>query len=143
MDAADHTDDPLLDRELKGLPPPRAPQTLLPRVMAAVAEREERAPAATGWFTWPLSWRLASVALVACVGYGVWWLLSAPPAGVSQAARTAGETATVARVIWDVLLQPIATYIFILGVSLALVSAAAWAALEFALGEPSPRVRSS
>lgn len=137
MDPVD-LDEPL-DRELRRLPVPRAPQTLLPRVMAATVNRDERAAGATGWFTWPLSWRLASVTVIAMVAWGAWWLLSAPPDGVSDAARTAGETATVARVVWDVLLQPVATYIFILGVSLALVSAAAWAALEFALGEPSHR----
>ena len=137
MDPADLDD--RLDRELKVLPAPRAPQTLLPRVMAATVDRDERAPAATGWFTWPLAWRLASVTVVTMLIYGIWSVFSAPPDGVSDAARTAGETATVARVVWDVLLQPVATYIFILGVSLALVSAAAWAALEFALGEPSHR----
>jgi hypothetical protein len=138
MDPADL--DGLLDRELKQLPAPRAPQTLLPRVMAATAGRDVQSPEATGWLTWPLTWRVASVAAVALVAYAAWWwLLSAPPSGVSEAAQTAGETATVARVIWDVLLQPVATYIFILGVSLALVSAAAWAALEFALGEPTHR----
>ena len=137
MDPVDLDD--RLDRELKRLPAPRAPQTLVPRVMAATVHRDERAAGATGWFTWPLSWRVASVAMVALLAYGTWWLFSAPPEGMSTAARTAGETATVARVVWDVLLQPVATYIFILGVSLALVSAAAWAALEFALGEPSHR----
>jgi hypothetical protein len=137
MDPVDLDD--RLDRELTQLPAPRAPHTLLPRVMAATVERDERVPGATGWFTWPVSWRLAAVAVVAVLVYGTWWLFSAPPDGVSTAARTAGETATVARVVWDVLLQPVATYIFILGVSLALVSAAAWAALEFALGEPSHR----
>lgn len=137
MDPVDLDD--RLDRELQRLPAPRAPQTLVPRVMAATVLRDERAAGATGWFTWPLSWRVASVAMVALLAYGTWWLFSAPPVGMSTAARTAGETATVARVVWDVLLQPVATYIFILGVSLALVSAAAWAALEFALGEPSHR----
>jgi hypothetical protein len=139
MDPVDLDD--RLDRELQRLPAPRAPQTLLPRVMAATVQRDERAAGATGWFTWPLSWRAASVAVIAALMYGGWWLFSgsAPPDGVSGAARTAGETATLARVVWDVLLQPVATYIFILGVSLALVSAAAWAALEFALGEPSQR----
>ena len=135
MDPADF--DQLLDRELKALPAPRAPESLLPRVMAATVRRDGRPVAATGWFTWPQSWRAASVLAVALLVYGAFRVLSAPPEGVAEAARTAGETATVARVIWDVLLQPIATYIFILGISLALVSAAAWAALEFALGEPS------
>lgn len=131
--------DERLDGELRRLPAPRAPQTLLPRVMAATVDHDERAAGATGWFTWPLSWRVASVTVVALLAYGTWWMFSAPPDGVSSAARTAGETATVARVVWDVLLQPVATYIFILGVSLALVSVAAWAALQSALGEPSHR----
>lgn len=137
MDPVDQ--DERLDRELTRLPMPQAPRTLLPRVMAATVQRPERASVATGWFTWPLSWRLASVAVVALVVYGVSWLLTTQPAGVSEATRTAGDTATLVRVVWDVLLQPVATYIFILGISLALVSVAAWAALEFALGEPTHR----
>jgi hypothetical protein len=135
MDPAESHD--LLDRELKRLPAPRAPETLLPRVMAATVER--RPVRATGWLTWPMSWQAASVALVGLVAYAGWLFFSAPPGGVGQAARTAGETATLVRVIWDVLLQPVFTYIVILGVSLALVSAAAWAALEVALGGATQR----
>ena len=51
----------------------------------------------------------------------------------------AGEVATLLRVFWDVMLQPVATYIFVLGVSLALACALAWAALEAALGGASQR----
>lgn len=129
----------LLDRELKQLPVPRAPQTLLPRVMAAAAELERRPVRATGWLTWPMSWRAASVALVGLIVYAGWLFFNAPPGGVGEAARTAGETATLVRVVWDVLLQPVFTYIVILGVSFALVSAAAWAALEVALGGATQR----
>jgi hypothetical protein len=77
MDPADL--EGLLDRELKQLPAPRAPQTLLPRVMAATAGRDVQVPEATGWLTWPLPWRVASVAAVALAAYAAWWLLSAPP----------------------------------------------------------------
>jgi hypothetical protein len=59
-----------LDRELNELPRPRAPLTLLPRVLAATAMR---APApATGWLTWPRSWQAASIAALAALVAGAW-----------------------------------------------------------------------
>jgi hypothetical protein len=124
----------LLDRELKQLPHPEAPRTLLPRVLAAAARHAGESSAATGWSTWSPGWQAASVAVLMVFIAGVSWLVSAPPAPVSDVTRTAGETAAVMRLFWDVLLQPVVTYIFILGLSLALACAAAWAALEFALG---------
>lgn len=133
----DPADDDLLARELSALPTPRAPRTLLPRVLAATVARPQPAP--TGWFTWPLAWRIASVAVGVLTVVGLWLLGSSPPDGVSDATQLAGDTATVVRVFWDVLLQPVATYIFVLGLSLALACAAAWAALELALGGASHR----
>ena len=128
--------DERLDQELRQLPPPRAPRSLLPRVLAATVERQGHA---TGWFTWPLGWRVASLALLAAVVAGASMLPTALPSGVGNAAQTAGEVATVVRVMWDVMLQPVATYLFVLGVSLALACALAWAALEAALGGASHR----
>ena len=126
-----------LDRELSGLPRVRAPLTLLPRVLAATAMR---APApATGWLTWPRSWQAASIAALVALVAGASWLLSAPPAPVSEMAQSAGQAATTVRVLWDVLLQPAATYLFAIGLILTLICAAAWAALEVALGGASPR----
>ena len=136
MDPVDLDD--RLDRELKGLPQPQAPRTLLPRVLAATVHAEAR-PAATGWFTWPLAWRIASVVVLAALTAGASMFVSAPPEGLTSAAQTAGEVATVARVLWDVMAQPLATYLFVLGVSLALACALAWAALEAALGGASQR----
>lgn len=129
----------LLDRELEQLPRPRAPQTLLPRVIAATVGQEEAAPAATGWFTWPLAWRAASIAALAALVAAASMLVTAPPRQVSEVAETAGNTATVIRVFWQVLLQPVAIYVFALGVTLVLAGAAAWAALEVALGGASQR----
>jgi hypothetical protein len=130
--------DERLDQELRQLPQPRAPRSLLPRVLAATVDRQGHA-SATGWFTWPLGWRIASLALLAAVIAGAWMLPAALPSGVGDAAQTAGEVATVMRVMWDVMLQPVATYLFVLGVSLALACALAWAALEAALGGASHR----
>jgi hypothetical protein len=136
MDPADL--DERLDRELRDLPAPRAPKTLLPRVLAATVDRDARA-AASGWLTWTLNWRIASVAVLIAIAAAASAFLSAPPRGVSEAAQTAGEVATVVRVLWEVMLQPVATYLFVLGVTLALACALAWAALDAALGGVSHR----
>lgn len=128
--------DRLLDRELADLPRPRAPRTLLPRVMAAAAAP---APAATGWFTWPRAWQAASVAAALVVTAFVAWLAMAPPAGVVNAAQGAGEALAVVRVLWDVLVQPAAVYLFVIGILFTLACAAAWAALDAALGGASQR----
>jgi hypothetical protein len=133
MDPADADLERLLDRELKKLPAPRAPQSLLPRVMAAAGVSPQPVPA-TGCSTWSPGWQACSVAVLLLFVATVAWLFSAPPAPVVESTRTAGEIAAVMRVFWDVLLQPVATYIFVLGLSLALACAAAWAALELALG---------
>ena len=50
----------LIDRELTALPEPRAPRTLLPRIMTAVHAARPRTSG--GWFTWPLVW----ANLIAC-----------------------------------------------------------------------------
>jgi hypothetical protein len=135
MDPADPIDlERLLDRELRGLPAPRAPHTLLPRVIAAASLNQTPAMPATGWSTWSPAWQASSVAVLLLVVATLSWLFSAPPARVVETTRRAGELAAVMRVFWDVLLQPVATYIFVLGLSLALACAAAWAALELALG---------
>ena len=135
MDPADLADlERLLDRELKELPTPRAPQTLVPRVMAAVSAGQRSAIPATGWSTWSPAWQASSVGVLLLLVATISWLYSAPPAPVVETTRTASEVAALMRVFWDVLLQPVATYIFVLGISLALACAAAWAAFELALG---------
>ena len=131
MDRVDLDD--LLDRELKGLPPPRAPRTLLPRVMAAAA-RHTMVPAATGWFTWTWPRRAASMAGFAALLILAYVLATEPPAMVARAAAAAADVATVMRVFHDVLFQPVAVYFFALGVLFALTCAAAWAVMEVALG---------
>lgn len=138
--------DELLDRELKALPGPRAPRTLLPRVLAATGSADAAGTPAhvpqaapTGWSTWSTGRQAAAVAALCLLVTAITMLVSAPPSGAAEAARTANETATVVRVLWDVMLQPVATYMFVLGISLALACAGAWAAMEFALGGASHR----
>jgi hypothetical protein len=132
--------DRMLDQELRALPRPSAPRTLLPRVMAAAAAAAEQArPVETGWSTWPRAWQAVSAAAVLICAAAAGWLIVAPPAPVANAAHAAGETVAVMRVIWDALLQPASAYLLVLGVAFAVACAAVWAAFEAALGGASSR----
>ena len=51
-----------IDRELKSLPVLPAPDTLLPRVLAAVRHWADRPWHARAWFTWPMWWRVVVIA---------------------------------------------------------------------------------
>ena len=63
------------DRQLKSLPALRAPSTLAPRILAALAAQPATAPA-RGWAAWPVGLRLASFGGLALVFValclGVW-----------------------------------------------------------------------
>lgn len=115
-----------IDRELKRLPLPHAPHTLLPRVLQAV-ERAARPWYSRAWFTWPSHWRLASVAAVALIAYGVWRL---PPAPGSVVA-----TAGTVRVLWETLIQPLLPYLLVLMVLMGVACAAFGVVLNYVLLE--------
>jgi hypothetical protein len=92
-----------IDRELTRLPAPRAPGTLLPRVMHAVRTTE---PRPSGWFTWPLSWQVASLALMVLALAGAARLWPVAIAGmsliVSQSAMDlGGRFSALSRVVTD------------------------------------------
>jgi len=142
----------LLERELKQLPTPRAPDALLPRVLAAtVLPRPVRSYG--GWLAWPRAWQIVSAAALMALVAGGWMVLpltgasdlfwpgaAAAPAPVTTFVRNAGETATVVRVLWQVLVQPVATYVLVLAISLALACAVLWTAVErLALGGATQR----
>ena len=71
-----------IDRELKAMPNLRAPQTLLPRVMAVLEQRAGLLWYRRAWQTWPLPLQAVSmlVLLVAFAGLclGSWQLVNAP-----------------------------------------------------------------
>jgi hypothetical protein len=142
----------VVDRALKRLPAPRAPRTLLPRVMAAVeAERAARSPGsnrragAGPWLAWPLAWQMASLAAVVVLAVGIaqlWpWTeaavrLTVAPALDGVTAFVAGmaakvtTAASVTRIIWNAIVQPLVAYVLVL----VLVMCAACAAFGAALG---------
>jgi hypothetical protein len=117
--------------ELRRLALPRAPQTLLPRVMQAVDAASHRAWYARAWFTWPWWSQAASLAAVALVAYGAWRLplaMPAPPPSVAAAFSTA-------RVIWETLIQPLLPYLVAVMVLMGLACVVFGAALNYVLLE--------
>ena len=99
----------LVQRRLQQLPPPRAPETLLPRVMAAARQQARPRWYRQPWVEWPLVCQAASVALLAALAPFVPFALEWIGAGVFT--RAAGDAAagvavvtddvnTLARVLW-------------------------------------------
>jgi hypothetical protein len=140
----EHELERLIGQALTRLPGPRAPRTLLPRVMAAVAQAASRPWYARAWRTWPIGGQLASIAgclLLVAAGamslpsietfvvahpvpivprVGVWF------AGVG--ARAAALQAAV-EVVWRVVIAPVATYAVIPVLLMCVASVACGAAL--------------
>lgn len=116
-----------VDRELRRLPAPRAPHTLLPRVLAAVEAWVNRPWYTRAWFTWPLGWQVASVALLALAVAGVWMLPPAPPSVV--------VTTNAGRVLWRTIIEPFLAYAFVIVVIMCLACAAFGAALSYVFVE--------
>jgi hypothetical protein len=135
----------LLDAELKALPSPRAPRTLLPRVMAAVDARASRPWYTRAWFTWPRGWQVASVGILtlilagalmlmptadAAAGEMVSHLLPKTPGDLSAAASRADAALNAGRVVWKALFEPLAVYALSLVALMALACAAVGTALN-------------
>jgi len=114
----------LVDTKLKQLPAPRAPRTLLPRVLQAVHEWAERPWYARAWLTWPVRWQASSVlALVLLVGAVVWIWPHAQAAASTAAPQLAvwlriasrvEATTHAGRVLWLALLAPVAAVVIVL-----------------------------
>ena len=96
-----------VDAELRQLPLPRAPETLLPRVMQAVEARARARWYSRAWFTWPWPWRLASIGAIAALAVALWRLPLALPAAPPSVVAAVGTT----RVIWESLVQPLLPYL--------------------------------
>ncbi len=135
----------LVDRELKRLPSPRAPETLLPRVMTAVQVLPARAGAVGWWYRWPVAVRALAAAASVAVLAGLWWFWPAMQAqavgvladstgerfGVVQDLfRQAAATSTALGALWRTVLQPLSWVLL----PLVLLMWAACAAFGAALG---------
>src|SRR2546425_8981232 len=118
---AERSSETLIDRALKELPTARAPSTLLPRVLAAVAQPASPPWYSRAWFTWPRGWQAISVAaLIALLaGLSMAWPSAKDAVGqiaaslperasshVASIASSADATATFARILWRLLVEP-------------------------------------
>jgi hypothetical protein len=117
----------LVHEELRRLPAPIAPRTLLPRVMAAVQAWAARPWYARAWFTWPIGLQVMSLAAVAGILVGavviapgaeqmVRTAIAARASGISMAvtsvARQMEGGVIAARALWRVLGEPLVPYAF-------------------------------
>ena len=126
-----------VDAALRRLPEPRAPRSLLPRVMAVVATTTAtgaiegtRQPWYAGpWVTWPRAWQSASiVVLVAALGGSVFGVIGVDRglARLTDRAPIVGAISTVTRLVWDTLLQPAAVYSLVAFLAVLFASALTW-----------------
>jgi hypothetical protein len=139
----------VVDRALRQLPAPKAPKTLVPRVMAAIATERVRTSRARPWLNWPLAWQVASVTMLIALGVGIARLWPDAPSFVPQSAtarvegvlekvstvvaKTVSDASTVlsvTRIVWRALVQPLVAYVLVL----VLVMCAACATFGAALG---------
>jgi len=113
-----------IERELSSLDPPRAPATLLPRVMAAVA----RPWYTRAWLSWPMPAQVLSATAMVALSVGLAWLVGA-------AADTYGTASALMRVGWRHFLEPVVVYALAMTLVVALMVSASWSALtRVALG---------
>ena len=131
----------LVERELRQLPAPRAPHTLLPRVLAAVQQWSQRPWYARAWFTWPVAAQVASAAALVLIAVGSALLITNAQiavgetsarllSGVAPVAQRAEATLNAARVVWRALIEPLLGYAFGLVVLMCLACAAFGTALN-------------
>jgi len=108
----------LVDRELKRLPAPKTPPTLMPRVLMSISRPwYERS-----WFSWPRSWQAASVVTLAALIIGIGMLqptvagelgarfpefLGSAGARLVAAAREIGTLASAMALVRRAVLEPI------------------------------------
>ena len=125
MDPADL--ERLIDRGLRSLPAPRAPRSLLPRVMAAAHAAAERPWYSRAWLEWPVGWQFASaLVLLAVVAGGsvvvphirdaveTIGFVANVRGDVASSARDVETATTAVRVLWRTLLAPVVPWAFAL-----------------------------
>ena len=130
-----------VDRELKAMPAPEAPATLLPNVMRAVALAAARPTPwySRAWLTWPRLAQAASLAFVLMAAVAAWrevpaawtWAMGEAsaatpiPAWFDGVADFGARVLALARVPWQIL-EPVASYFGLLALAASLVMAVFW-----------------
>ncbi len=129
----------LAARAFRGLPEPRAPHTLLTRVMAAARRGAERPWYRRAWRNWPPVAQVASGVAVLVLAAGSVLLMPGAlaaardvaagiplsvPSQLAGPVRTLAVVWDAAEVVWRLVVQPVAPYLalFILVMSMACVA---------------------
>lgn len=97
-----------VDRALQQLPAPRAPGTLAPRVMQAIALQETPAVARTGWRSWPLAGQMLALAVACSIAAAI---AVAVPVASAVIANTA--VARAAAALWQMFFGPMVTPVLV------------------------------
>ena len=120
----------LVDRELRRLPPPRAPHTLLPRVMAAVEAWAQRPWYTRAWFAWP-----ARLATWPRSRRSRCWPTRSGAGACRRRRRRVVAATDASRVVWSALIEPLLPYILLVVLLMGVVCAAFGLALNYVLLE--------
>ena len=119
--------DEIVGARLRQLPLPRAPRTLLPRVMAATQQWARRPWYARAWFTWPLGWQVASIAVFCAIGACAVMVvpslesaaariatayIASTGGGVVGASGRLEATMNAVVILWRAVIRPVAPYVF-------------------------------
>ena len=129
-----------IDLTLRRFPAPRAPLTLLPRVLAAVQEWSQRPWYSRAWFTWPIGGQIVSAAALILIVIGGALLTTSAQtvvdrtatqllSGVMPVAHRAEAMLNAARVVWRAVVEPLAVYAFAVVVLMFLACVAFGSAL--------------
>src|SRR5262245_13619308 len=117
----------IMGRQLRRLPAPHAPETLLPRVMAAVQAWARRPWYARTWFTWPALLQIGSIAIFVVLAGTVTltWpevraaaaaVLAKPAAPmmsvVMGAVHATASMSQIVRALWRAVIEPFVPYLF-------------------------------
>jgi hypothetical protein len=141
-----------VDRALADLPPLTAPDTLLPRVLAAVQAWAERPWYQRAWLTWPVGLQVASAVLLLLMVAGgalamplvqaqgsqlVAFVTARVPIDLPNLGASLRVTAIAFVLVWRALVQPLLLFVLPLAFMAGVAGAAILTALNRVLVERS------
>ena len=121
-----------VDRELAKLPRPRAPRSLVPRILSAVRQSQGESWHRLPWRAWPATSSLAAGLL--CAGLAL--LVAYAWDGIAAAAPP--DVLVAAGAVWRIVVQPAAIYLAAIGVAMFVATAMCCTALALVLRQGGP-----
>jgi len=127
-----------LNRALERLSSPRAPETLVPRVMKAVELREHAPWYRREWRAWPLGWQVLSVAallgvvvLILTRGPSTGWVTGETLAPAQAVTSQVEPTVAALQILWRVVIEPLVPVLFALVMVMAVACVAIGLTLNY------------